>query len=179
MRLIYRRLSRAASIALGAALLLGTAAAQESTLPLDSLGAPHCTEVSNLNQATQRSLHRLLRIVLNNRVFRQRLEGIGITPVPKRSDLRGLSNIRDAAACQRVRETLDLQGIGWTRDREMSRNVPERILMIYAMPQGGYLAYTTHYNPGSPDGGPDPIIMGHSSAYHFDSNLVLVGSTGL
>ena len=175
------RYERAAplGIVLGAVLFFSAGLAAPPDRPLDMLGAPYCTDAADLNRTTSYWLQRSLKRFFDDKRFSDRFEQMGIDPVPDLEDLRLLTNRRDSVICERIRRSLDLERVALKHDIELQRTVPEYVVLIYALPAGGYFAYVLYYNAGSSGDEIGPPDMSHSSGVHFDTNLQEVGSTGL
>ena len=80
------------------------------------LGAPYCTETSDLNRTTAHWLQRSLERFFDDKRFSNRFEQMGIDPVPDLRDLRLLTNRKDSGICERIRSALDLERIAFKHD---------------------------------------------------------------
>jgi hypothetical protein len=166
-------------IALGVVLFCSAGLANPTDRPLDMLGAPYCTEAADLNRTTSYWLQRSLERFFNDKQFSDRFEKLGIDPLPDLRDLRLLTNRTDSVICERIRSSLGLERVALKHDIELQRTVPEYVVLIYALPSGGYFAYVGYYDAGSSGDEIGPPDMSRSSGVVFDANLRKIGSTGL
>lgn len=133
----------------------------------------YCTELADLNQTTRHYHLLIVDSILGTDRYPEYKEPLGIDSEIDLQYLELLTNEKDSAICDRIRERIfgnEPQAYQW--DMEKQLYFPSPYLMVYRGPSGQLIAFIENYYRGKESGEvAPPNRMGWTRVIIYDENL--------